>query len=107
MEITNGQRRYLRKLAHSLHPVVMIGNNGLTDTVIREIAQSLDTHELIKIRVHGDDRAARLAIYQRICQDLRAAAVQHIGKLLVIYRPGKKEATLTFPKEKKQAPLTR
>src|SRR5690349_10262997 len=99
MELTSEQRRHLRALAHPLNPVVMIGNQGLTATVIREIAQSLDAHELIKIRVQGEDRKARIAIYQTICQDLHAAPIQHIGKLLVIYRPSEK-AKITFPKEK-------
>lgn len=102
MELTSEQRRYLRALAHPLSPVVMIGNQGLTAAVIREIAHSLDAHELIKIRVQGDDREARLAIYHTICQDLGAAPVQHIGKLLVVYRPNDTKSTITFPKEKKR-----
>jgi RNA-binding protein len=99
MELTSEQRRYLRALAHPLSPVVMIGNQGLTTAVIREIAQSLDAHELIKIRVQKE-REARVAIYQTICQDLHAAPVQHIGKLLVIYRPSEK-LSITLPKAKK------
>jgi RNA-binding protein len=79
----------------------MIGNQGLTAAVIREIAQSLDAHELIKIRVQGEDREARIAIYHTICQDLNAAPVQHIGKLLVVYRPSEK-SSITLPKAKKR-----
>lgn len=86
-EITPVQRRYLRGLAHSLNPVVMIGQHGLTDAVIRETAQALDRHELIKIRVLGDDREAREQWFKEICEQLGAAQVQHIGKLLVLYRP--------------------
>ena len=87
IELTPDQRRYLKSLAHHLNPVVMIGNNGLTDSVIREIAVNLDAHELIKIRVQGDDREVRVALLEQICQDLSAAPVQHIGKLLVVWRP--------------------
>ena len=101
MELSSEQRRYLRALAHSLSPVVMIGNQGLSAAVIREIAPSLDAHELIKIRVQTDNRDARLAIYHTICQDLNAAPVQHIGKLLVVYRPSEK-SRLTLPKDKKR-----
>ena len=86
-EITPVQRRYLRGLAHSLNPVVMIGQHGLTDAVIRETAQALDRHELIKIRVLGDDREAREQWFKEICEQLGAAEVQHIGTLLVLYRP--------------------
>lgn len=102
MQLTSEQRRYLRALAHTLHPVVMIGNQGLTPSVIREIAQSLDAHELIKIRVQNDDREARLAMYDTICQDLGAAPVQHIGKLLIVYRPAAEKARITLPKTKKR-----
>ena len=91
IELTPEQRQHLKGLAHNLNPVVMIGNNGLTDAVVREIAINLDAHELIKIRVLGDEREARLAIYEQICDDLDAAPVQVIGKLLVVYRPSDKQ----------------
>lgn len=91
------QRRYLRAQAHPLHPVVMIGDAGLSDAVMREIDLSLKAHELIKIRVLGDDREARVAMLDRICADLNAAPVQHIGKLLLVYRPAEKPK-LSLPK---------
>jgi RNA-binding protein YhbY len=65
----------------------MIGADGLTSAVINEANNALHSHQLIKIRVLGDDREARVAIYDQICDELDAAKVQHIGKLLVIYRP--------------------
>jgi RNA-binding protein len=81
----------------------MIGNNGLTDAVIREIAANLDAHELIKIRVLGDDRELREQYLQQICADLDAAPVQHIGKLLLVYRPGNEDKRkIVLPKAKKQ-----
>lgn len=102
IELTSDQRRYLKGLAHHLNPVVMIGNNGLTDAVIREIAVNLDAHELIKIRVLGDDRELREQFLQQICTDLGAAPVQHIGKLLLIYRQGNEEKRrIVLPKTKK------
>lgn len=102
IELTPDQRRYLKSLAHHLNPVVMIGNNGLTDAVIREIAANLDAHELIKIQVLGDDRALREQYLQQICADLDAAPVQHIGKKLLIYRPGdENKRKIVLPKNKK------
>ena len=98
IELSSDERRHLKALAHPLNPVVMIGNNGLTDAVMREIAINLDAHELIKIRVQGDDREVRVALLEQICQDLSAAPVQHIGKLLVIYRPTG-DAKITLPKK--------
>jgi len=101
IELTPDQRRYLKSLAHHLSPVVMIGNNGLTDAVIREIAVNLDAHELIKIRVLGDDRELRQQYLEKICADLAAAPVQHIGKLLLIYRPGNDDKRkIVLPKSK-------
>lgn len=91
IKLTPAERSALRAEAHGLNPVVMIGEAGLTESVMKEIAASLDAHGLIKVRVFGDDREARVGMYEQICDQLDAAPVQHIGKLLVLYRP-KKEA---------------
>jgi putative YhbY family RNA-binding protein len=81
------ERRALKARAHHLHPVVMVGDAGLTPSVLHEIDVNLKSHELIKIRVFGDDRTARAALVEDISMKLDAALVQHIGKILVIYRP--------------------
>jgi len=81
------QRRELKARAHALNPVVMISDSGLTPSVLHEIDVSLKSHELIKIRVFGDERAARAAMIDDISTKLDAALVQHIGKILVLYRP--------------------
>jgi RNA-binding protein len=96
LKLTPAQRSDLRSQAHGLAPVVMIGDSGLTPAVMKEIDASLNSHGLIKVRVLGDDRDARVAHYETICADLGAAPVQHIGKLLVVYRPKK-----DIPKESK------
>ncbi len=90
-KLSPAERSELRTEAHALNPVVMIGEAGLTPAVLKEIDASLNAHGLIKVRVFGDDREARIAMYDTICSELGAAPVQHIGKLLVMYRP-KKEA---------------
>ncbi len=87
LNITSAQRRTLRARAHALHPVVFIGDKGLSESVIEEIASSLDSHELIKVRVGDADRHAREALLRQICDKLEAAPVQHIGRILVIFRP--------------------
>lgn len=97
LKLTPVERSALRSDAHALNPVVIIGDAGLTPAVLKEIDTSLNAHGLIKIRVFGDDREARVAMYETICDKLDAAPVQHIGKLLVIYRP-QKEA----PKERSE-----
>ncbi|MBC7857342.1 MAG: YhbY family RNA-binding protein [Burkholderiaceae bacterium] len=89
LKLTPVERSALRAEAHALKPVVIIGEAGLTPAVIKEIELGLDSHGLIKVRVFGDDREARVGMYETICAQLDAAPVQHIGKLLVIYRPKK------------------
>ncbi|MEX3824939.1 YhbY family RNA-binding protein [Paraburkholderia sp. BR14262] len=89
------QRSELRSQAHALKPVVLIGAEGLTDAVLKEIKVHLFAHQLIKVRVFGDEREERLAIYEEICDRLSAAPIQHIGKLLVIYKPEEAKAKAT------------
>ena len=79
-------RRALRARAHPLHPVVSIGQHGLTPAVLHEIDVALLAHELIKVRVFNDDRDARTALLADICAALGCAPVQQIGKLLVVWR---------------------
>ncbi len=88
LDITAEQRRALRARAHALNPVVAISQNGLSESVLQEISVSLESHELIKIRVFNDDREVREQYLTTICEQLGAAPVQHIGKLLVVWRPG-------------------
>ena len=88
LDITAEQRRALRARAHALNPVVAISQNGLSESVLQEISTSLDSHELIKIRVFSDEREVREQYMTTICEQLGAAPVQHIGKLLVVWRPG-------------------
>ncbi len=87
IELTTAERRAYRADAHHLDPVVMIGGDGLTPNVIKEADSALKAHGLIKVRVLGDDRAAREEIYHQLCDQLSAAPIQHIGKLLVLWRP--------------------
>lgn len=85
--LTRDERLALRGRAHHLNPVVLLGAAGLTDAVLKETDRALAAHELIKVRVPGDDREAREAIAVQITEQLGAARVQVIGKLLVLYRP--------------------
>ena len=87
IQLTPAERREHRANAHHLEPVVMIGGDGLTPAVQKEIDAALNAHGLIKVRVFGDDRAAREQMYQQLAGDLNAAPIQHIGKLLVLWRP--------------------
>jgi putative YhbY family RNA-binding protein len=87
IELTPAQRKEKRAEAHHLVPVVMIGGDGLTASVLKETDSALNAHGLIKVRVFSDDRVEREAIFARLSNELNAAPIQHIGKLLVFWRP--------------------
>lgn len=89
--LTPAQRKVHRADAHHLNPVVLIGGDGLTPAVQKEVDAALKAHGLIKIRVFNDDRAEREAILLRLTDELNAAQIQHIGKLLVIWRPAEEK----------------
>jgi putative YhbY family RNA-binding protein len=85
--LTSAERRALRAQAHHLDPVVSIGANGLTPSVLREIDVNLAAHELVKVRVFEGDRDERERLFALLCADLDAAPVQHLGKILMLWRP--------------------
>jgi RNA-binding protein len=87
IQLTPAERRVHRADAHHLDPVVLVGGDGLTPAVKKEVDSALNAHGLIKVRVFGDDRAARELMYQELAAELNAAPIQHIGKLLVLWRP--------------------
>ena len=87
IELSPTERRALRAAAHHLNPVVSISQKGLTPGVLAEIDRSLKAHELIKLRLYGIERDDREALCGEICGTLECALVQHIGNLLVLWRP--------------------
>lgn len=91
IELSPAQRRELRARAHHLHPVASIAGNGLSPAVLAEIEAALQAHELIKVRVYGADRDAREALMSELCAATAAAAVQHIGNILVVWRERREE----------------
>ena len=103
-QLTSAERRELRAQAHGLNPVVSISENGLTEAVLKEIDTCLKAHELIKIRVYNDEREVREQYYSAICEQLGAAPVQHIGKLLVIWRPAPEGKSKPTPRRARAEP---
>jgi RNA-binding protein len=87
IQLTPAQRKVHRAEAHHLDPIVMVGGDGLTPAVKKEADAALKAHGLIKIRVFSDDRVAREAMLTTLADELDAAPIQHIGKLLVLWRP--------------------
>ncbi len=87
IELRPAQRKEIRAQAHHLEPVVRIGGEGLTPAVIKETDAALKAHGLIKVRVFSDERDTREEMLARLCDELNAAPIQHIGKLLILWRP--------------------
>lgn len=86
MPLTPKQRQHLKAKAHPLKPIILIGNNGLSDPVKKEIDRALTDHELIKVKIPVQDRELRKQMMAEICTDCQADLVQHIGTIAVIYR---------------------
>lgn len=90
MPLNKNQRSHLRKLAHALKPVVIVGQAGLTENVIAEINVALEHHELIKVRLNASDKTARQDMIARIIQQTSAESVQAIGHICAMYRCAEK-----------------
>ncbi len=104
-ELTPAERQALKGRAHRLKPVVLVGDAGLTPAVVREIERALATHELIKIRVMGTARDARDALLGEVCAATGSAPVQHIGKVLVVYREKPPEVAEKAPAPRHRRPV--
>lgn len=97
MKLSNKQKQYLKGLAHSLKPVVQLGNNGLTEGVVAEIDNALSHHELIKIKVPTDDREEKQLIMEAIIRETNAIKLQVIGHTMVMFRQSE-EKKIAIPK---------
>ena len=84
--LSAAERKALKARAHNLHPILQLGEKGLTDAVIAEIDRALGAHELIKVRAAPLNRDEREVALASICERTNAQAIQHIGKMLIIYR---------------------
>ena len=98
MSLSSSQIRYLRGLAHPLKPVLLLGGKGITAGVLKELDQALDDHELIKVKLTGDDRAARAADLAKLVESSGAETVQTIGHIAVLYRRNGEKPQIALPK---------
>lgn len=98
MSISEAQRRHLKKLAHHLKPVVIIGNAGLSENVLNEIDIALEHHELIKVRINASDKNERENLVQEICGKTGADWVVSIGHVAGLYRTAEKVKVI-LPKD--------
>ncbi len=97
MDLSERQRKYLRGLAHPLEPVVMVGNAGLTEGVLRETARALHDHELVKVKIRGADRGARDAIFESLARRTGSTLVHRIGHVGVLYLRNPVLAKIVIP----------
>jgi RNA-binding protein len=98
MPLTSFQKRYLRGLAHSLSPVVMLGQKGVTPNLIGELVVALEHHELVKVRLSGGDKEERAAQILSLTEGTQAEVVQTIGHTATLWRRNAKEPRLPLPK---------
>ena len=87
MSLTTKERQTLKAKAHHLKPVILVGQNGISEGVTKETDAALTAHELIKVQIQGTDRDARLQGAQKLAEELGAELVHHIGKMYILYRP--------------------
>ena len=99
MTLTNKQKQYLKGLAHSLKPVVLLGQHGLTEGVLAEIDLALNFHELIKVKVAAEDRDTKALIIDAIVRETKAIKVQNVGHVLTLYRASE-EKKISLPRVK-------
>lgn len=92
------QRRYLRGLSHDLHPVIMLGNKGVTDAVVKELGLALDHHELVKVKLSGGDRDERQRQIAALVEGTGAESVQQIGHTATVYRRNTRQPKLALPR---------
>lgn len=91
MKLSVSQKKFLRGLGHPLKPVVIVGESGLSESLLAEYESTLNHHELMKIRVRVGDRAARDEIIEKLCSESSANLIQRIGNVALLYRPNLKK----------------
>jgi RNA-binding protein len=96
--LTPNQKKFLRGLAHGLNPVIIIGAQGVTESLMTELDKSLTHHELLKVKMAAGEREDRKKIIDYVVEQTKSQLVQSVGKMFVIYRPHPKEPELILPK---------
>lgn len=89
MSLSESQKKYLRGRGHQLKPVIMVGDAGLSESVLAEYESALSHHELIKVKIRAADRASRDAMIQTLSEGHAATLVQRIGNVALLYRENK------------------
>ncbi len=94
----NAQKKYLRKLGHQLKPVILIGNSGLSESVLTELSSTINHHELIKVKIKASNRIIRNQIVDEICKKISTQLVTQIGGIALIYKRNSENPKIKLPK---------
>jgi len=94
LPLTSRERARLKAKAHHLKPIVRVGLAGLSDAFVAEVDRALGDHELVKVQIDRNDRAARQAAADELCARTASASVQRVGKILILWRPRPEEPDL-------------
>lgn len=97
MQLSEPQKKFLRGLGHQLKPVIIVGDNGLTENLKKEFASTIDHHELIKVRVRAADRDSRDRMIDELCVSYGASLVTRIGNVALVYRRNDDKPTIPLP----------
>lgn len=97
MKLSEAQKKHLRRLGHALKPLIMVGDAGLSESLLAEFESTLAHHELIKVRVRVGDRAARDAIIRELCETGSATLVQRVGNMALLYRENPDNKKIVIP----------
>jgi RNA-binding protein len=96
--LTAKQRQFLKGLAHPLSPIVRVGRGGFTAAVVKETRNSLEAHELIKVRIEVDDSAARKALVERLAAETDSHVAGSVGKVAILYRARDEKPKIKLPR---------
>ncbi len=99
MSLNKSQIKFLTTLAHHLKPVIMVGQHGVTENLLKELDIALDHHELVKIKIAGEDRDSRSEMIRQLCEASSAEKIQAIGKTLTLFRRNTKKPKIDLPKK--------
>ncbi len=98
MPLSASQKRYLRSFAHDLKPVILVGQKGITDALLAEFSSALAHHELLKVKLAGDDRDERAQAIETMAKHAGAELVQAIGKTACFYRRNPERDQFSLPR---------
>jgi RNA-binding protein len=97
MDLSEAQKKFLRGLGHQLKPVIMIGDAGLSEPLLREFLTTITHHELIKVRIRSGDRASRDAVITELCQNESTHLISRVGNVALVYRPNTEKPKIRLP----------